>query len=138
MNITIIDPMKWVRSRPNQFFFGRDTPDPTDLLIYIMADIIKLGKGECAIRRTGEWFVIGSDVDWLKHEQYSILDLFNNVVAAPAHGEHSMRGEILVNAFARDVAVLENGKVLQVKGDAPPPDTLEKAVSMQQAIVFRL
>lgn len=49
-----------------------------------------------------------------------------------------MRGEILVNAFARDIAVLERDKVLQVKGDAPPSAFLKKAEGMQQAIVFRL
>lgn len=137
MKCTVIDSMNWVKTRPNQFF-GRATPDPTHLLAYIMADIIELGKGECMIRHAGEWFVIGSDLDWLKHEKYTVPDLFNHVVPAPAHGEHSMRGEILVNAFARDVAVLESGKILQVKGEAPPATVLEKAASMRQAIVFRL
>ncbi len=90
------------------------------------------------IRCTGDWFVIGSDLDWLKHEKYNVLELFNNVVPAPAHGEHSMRGEILVNAFAQDVAVLEGGKVLLVKGAAPPSTTLEKTAGMRLAIVFRM
>jgi hypothetical protein len=103
-----------------------------------MVDIIELGKGGCMIHCTGDWFVIGSDLDWLKHEEYNVLELFDNVAPAPAHGEHSMRGEILIKAFARDVAVLESGKMLIVKGDAPPSTALEKVVGMQQAIVFRL
>ena len=103
-----------------------------------MADIIELGKGECIIRCVDEWFVIGSDMNWLKHETYNVLDLFSHVVPAPAHGEHSMRGEILINAFANDIAVLENGEVLQVKGDAPPSTVLGKIVGLPDAIMFRL
>jgi len=137
MKSTAIDSMRWVRARPEQFF-GRAEPEPINLLAYIMADIIGLGKGECVIRCSEEWFVIGSDLDWLAHETYNILDMFNHVVPAPEHGEHSMRGEILVNAFARDVAVLERDKVLQVKGDAPPSAVLKKVDGMQQAICFRL
>lgn len=137
MNINVVDSMKWVSSSPERFFRCA-APSPTHLLMYIMDDIIELGKGECLIRRASEWFVIGSDLDWLKHEEYNVLELFNHVVPAPAHGEHSMRGEVLVNAFARDVAVLESGKILQVKGDAPPTAALEQAAGIRQAIMFRL
>jgi hypothetical protein len=136
MNIKIVDPIKWVSSRPEQFFRCAE-PRPTHLLIYIMGDIIELGKGDCLIRRDGEWFVIGSDSDWLGHEKYSVLELFNHVVPAPAHGEHSMRGEILVNVYASDVAFIDSGNISEVKGSAPPSTALEKAADMQQAIVFR-
>ncbi len=102
------------------------------------AAVFAARQGECMRRRAGEWYVIGSDLDWLKHEKYNALDLFNHVVPAPAHGEHSMRGEILVNAFAHDIAVLEDGKVLQVKGEKPPSTTLEKTAGMRQGIIFRL
>lgn len=137
MNINAVEPINWVKSRPIQFF-GREQPDPLNLIAFIMADIIALGKGECIIRSSGEWFIIGSDLNWLKHNRYDIFELFNNVVPAPTHGKHSMRGEILINAFASDIAVLENGKVNQVKGCSPPTNILDKADGLYYAIIFRI
>ena len=49
-----------------------------------------------------------------------------------------MRGEILINAFANDIAVIENGEVLHVKGDAPPSTVLGKTLGLPHAIMFRL
>src|SRR5688572_11695175 len=106
-----IDAIKWVKSKPSRFF-NTDEPDPVRLLAYIMADVLELGGGECRIRSIGDWWVIGSDVAWLTHQEYPVSELFKNVVPAPQHGEHSMRGEVLVGAFAKDVAVVSGGTTL--------------------------
>ena len=90
------------------------------------------------IRIVGEWHVIGSNTNWLVHETYAVLDLFRHVVPAPAHGEHSMRGEILVSAFANDVAVVNGNEVLTIQGHAPPQPVLDATRGMKQALVFRL
>jgi hypothetical protein len=135
--MSTVDALKWVQSRAQQFF-GHDRPDAVHLLAYLMADVLELGKGECVIRVLGEWSVIGSDVKWLVHEKYALRELFSHVVPAPAHGEHSMRGEILLSAFASDVAVLDDGQVLTIQGRPPPMSIVEQAKDMAQALLFRL
>jgi hypothetical protein len=134
---TTVDPLKWVRSIPKQFF-GRDRPEAVHLLAYVMADILELGKGQCLIKAVDNWHVIGSDVIWLVHEQYGVAELFNHVVPAPAHGEHSMRGEILVSAFASDVAVIDRAGILTIQGETPPGSVVQQAKEMTQALLFRL
>jgi hypothetical protein len=108
------------------------------LLAYVMADVVELGKGECVIRSSGEWWTIGSDVDWLAGAASSIVELFGRVVPAPAHGEHSMRGEVLVGAFASDIAVIGTDGLIQVKGQEPDRATLERSADLRRAIVFRI
>src|SRR5512140_1689061 len=102
MTIEALDALAWVRARPMQFF-RRDIPDAIGILPYLVADVVGLGKGECVVRRAGDWWIVGSDVPWLAHATLSIPDLFRSVVPAPSHGEHSMRSEVLLGAFVRNV-----------------------------------
>jgi hypothetical protein len=132
-----VDPLNWVRSQPTRFF-NREQPDAVHLLAYIMADTVGLSRGECVIRTVGDWCVIGSNNDWLAHEKYSELELFRHVVPAPEYGEHSMRGEILVSAFAKDVSVINEGDELVIQGQAPPSLVVDAASGMKQAVAFRL
>jgi hypothetical protein len=137
MTIEQVDALAWVRARPTQFF-GREVPDAIAILAYLLADVVGLGKGECIVRSTEGWWIVGSDTQWLSHPKLGVADLFQNVVPAPLHGEHSMRGEVLLGAFARDVAVVTSGEVTQVKGHPPSPSALRKAGGMAQAILFAL
>jgi hypothetical protein len=137
MAIEPVDALEWVRARPRQFF-GQDVPDALALLVYLLGDVIGLGKGECIVRPAESWWIVGSDIPWLTHPKLGIPDLFRNVVPAPSHGEHSMRGEVLVGAFARDVAVITGGNLVQVKGQPPRPEIVRKALGMSQAVLFCL
>lgn len=132
-----IDAVAWVRSRPVQFF-GREVPDAIGILAYLLADVVGLGGGEFIVRRSQDWWIVGSDVCWLSHPSLGVSDLFHNVVPAPAHGEHSMRAEVLLGAFARDVTVMTTGRATVVQGRDPPSLALEKVRGMAQAILFAL
>jgi hypothetical protein len=135
--LQIIDALKWVQSRPVQFF-GKEKPDGVDLLSYIMADVVELGSGDCRIRKIDDWYIVGSGRAWLANSKYTISELFTHVVPEPSHGRHSMRGEILLTAYAQDVAVLEEGGGISlIKGDCPVV-IAAAAVGMRQAIAFRL
>jgi hypothetical protein len=137
MTVEIIDALEWVRSRPRQFF-GRDRPDPVHLLAYLMADVVELGNGECLIRKSGRWWIIGSDFNWLANASCAIPELFRRVVPAPQHGEHSMRGEVLLGAFCSDISVIGTDGVTRVLGDEPEEATLLKVAGVRHAIMFRL
>lgn len=137
MTVKIVDALEWVRSRPQQFF-KQGKPDPVHLLVYLMADVVELGKGECVIRNFHHWWIIGSDVDWLASVPCAIPELFRRVVPAPQHGEHSMRGEVLLGAFCSDVSVVGADGLLRIVGSDPEKGALMKAAGMRRAIVFRL
>jgi hypothetical protein len=137
MTIAAVNGLEWVRSRPQQFF-GRDKPDAVHLLAYVMADVVELARGECQIRRLDTWWIIGSDVDWLADATCSITELFSRVVPAPQHGEHSMRGEVLVGAFCSDITVVGLDGVTRIIGEEPQAAALHKAAGLKRAIVFRL
>lgn len=132
-----VDAVEWARSNP-RMFFGRDRPAPGHLLSFLVADVIELGGGECVMRRAGQWWIVGSDVDWLNHERYTVAELFNRVVAAPQHGDNQMRGEVLVHAFCADVCVTGPEGVMKIVGSEPEEAVLMKTAGMRRAIVFRL
>jgi hypothetical protein len=123
--LSVVDPVAWARERPEQFFPGGQI-DAIHLLSYVMADVLELGKGTCVIWQEADWWIVGSDVDWLRHPRYSDVELFSVVVPAPAHGEHSMRAEILVFAFAQDVWTCADGRQTCIRG-APPPTTIGRS-----------
>ncbi len=93
-----------------------------------MNDVLELGRGECRISCHDGWWVIASDEDWLMHPEFSVRQLFENVVPAPEHGEHSLRAEVLVNAFASDVFTIAGEVPLVVRGEAPEPSLIARAV----------
>ncbi|ANH67337.1 hypothetical protein [Mitsuaria sp. 7] len=137
MEISLVDPIEWARSHP-EMFFGTDAVEPVHLLWYLLGDVIELGRGTCVVFQEGEWTVVGSDVDWLQHDQYAPEELFAHVVAEPKRGVHSMRGEILVGAFARHISLGLEGKLHRIVGELPPKQVQDRASQLHQAIFFSL
>ncbi len=135
MDLNLIDALQWVRSRPGQFL-SASGPAATSLLTYVVADIVDLSAGDCVIRRAAGWWMVGSTEDWLAGSGLPIAQLFARVVAAPVHGVHSMRGEVIVAAFARDVAVRSAGTRHQICGAPPPEDVWDLAADLRAAIFF--
>jgi hypothetical protein len=139
MTLDIVDPLAWVKRNQMRFFPGGQV-DVIRLLAYVMSDVLELGRGECRIVQRDGWWFVTSDVDWLAQE-LSVRDLFERVVPAPQHGEHSMRAEVLVNAFAQDVLVFSAGEATEIKGRGPEGPVIERVVreaSMTGMIAFRL
>lgn len=138
MELRNINAIEWIRSRPNQFF-ASGKPDAVALLAYLMADVVMIGLGTCFIRRTSaDWWIIASDSDWLKNGKYSIQELFYHVVSEHSHGEHSMRGEVLLSAFAKSVSIISFGHLINIFGDVPCDKTLKSIVDFPHAIIFRV
>lgn len=137
MEIVKVDALEWVRGRAGQFF-ASGVVEPVYLLAYLMADVLELGGGTCVIFRQDDWWIVGSEVDWLRHDQFSTEELFRHVVPAPRHGNHSMRGEILVAAFSKHVAVLLDGNSEQIKGEKPSAQASDRAATYHRALMFSL
>lgn len=130
-----MDAIQWVRSRA-QMFFPSGKPEPVHLLAYLMADVVELGGGSCIIRQKDGWWIIGSEVDWLRHPAHPEDELFKRVVPAPQHGEHSMRGEVLLSAFSRSVWATLGGERIRIQDEEPPSSVWDQASDLHRAIVF--
>lgn len=125
MEVQQVDGLEWVRSRPSQFFAGGRV-SPAALFPYLVGDVVELGGGECRVVMRGAWCFLSSDHDWMRHPTIPVAALFQRVVPAPGHGEHSLRGEVLLMAFAADVVTTAPGDRLVVKG-TPPDEVLVRA-----------
>ena len=139
MDKQTVDGLAWVRERPAQFF-SRGRVEVVSLLAYLMSDVLELGGGECRISTRDLWAFVASDIDWLRHERLSTVELFNRVVPAPAHGEHSMRAEVLVNAFATDVFTWAPEDRCSIRGNPPEEEILRAAVDLswsRRVVAFR-
>lgn len=140
MNIQTVDPIEWAKRNQSRFFPGGKI-DVIRLLAYVMGDVLELGRGECRIVQRDAWWFVVSDVDWLAHAAISVRQLFDRVVPAPAHGEHSMRAEVLLSTYAEDVFTQSDEEDLQIKGQAPEPALILTARNgdwSRRLIAFRL
>lgn len=137
MTVRPVEALAWVRSRPQQFF-SRGEPEAVGLLAWLMADVIALGGGDCLIRKSGRWWVIGSDADWLASAPCPVPELFRRVVPAPEHGEHSMRGEVLAGAFCPDISVFGSEGLIRIAGEAVDEPGWFASAGIVRAILFRL
>lgn len=132
-----IDPIAWARASETRLF-PSGAFDVMHLLAYVMADVLVLGGGDCRIARRDSWWFVTSDADWLTHE-LPVRELFQRVVPAPAHGEHSLRAEVLLTAYAHDVYTARDADELIVKGLAPDSELLRKVSRPgERVIAFRV
>jgi len=140
MQLQIVDPIPWVIARPTQFFRS-SKPDAVGLLAYVMADVLLLGGGEFRVGSRENWWFASSNTDWMKDNRFGTEELFSRVIADPRLGEHSMRAEILLNAFASDVVAAAPGQSLLVKGQAPSAQLINDQIDWswcERALIFRL
>lgn len=102
MSIQQVNALDWVRARQTELF-AAGRANPMAVLAYIVSDVLELGRGECRIVASDFWWFVSSNVDWMVHATIPVAELFERVVPALEHGEHSLRAEVVLNAFANDV-----------------------------------
>jgi hypothetical protein len=111
------------------------------VLAYIVSDVLELGRGECRIVASDFWWFVSSNVDWMVHATIPVAELFERVVPALEHGEHSLRAEVVLNAFANDVVTEASGCRILVKGVPPEDHVVQAALDVEWArrfVAFRL
>lgn len=140
MELQTVDPVAWVSARPAQFFRGA-TINALQLIPWILGDVIFLGGGECRVTSENAWWFVSSNIDWMKSASFSISELFTQVVADPRLGQHSMRSEILLNAFATAVFTSDSVSELSIKGEPPGTGVVAKHVDWAWAkrlLIFKV
>ena len=140
MELQIVDAIAWVRGNA-KLCFPAGVVEPVPVLYGLVGDVVVLGGGDCRILRQGTWWAVCSNVDWLVHPKFSVRELFDHVVAAPGHGDNSMRAEVLLNAFAEDVFTISGSSPLAIRGVPPPHEFVIQLHAdnwSMRVVVFRL
>jgi hypothetical protein len=105
----------------------------------LVAQILALGSDSVFVLRTDGWLAVGStDLDWFVPGS-STAQQFERLIPLPELAVNTNRTEIVLMAFASDIATLSGDSLEVVKG-APPPDELLQRVRARAAlrtVVFR-
>jgi hypothetical protein len=136
------DPIGFIRKRPGMFVRSQPVSG-AELAANIVGDALLLTSGHVTAFRKAAWWVIASDIDWIASQSSpSVEDYFSRIVPLPQAGPNSMRGEVLLVAFARDVVSQgEDGRHV-VTGDISMHDEvwdiLNSDPKWKRVIAFRL
>ena len=55
----------------------------------------------------------------MRHENFDVAELFSKVIPAPEQGINSMRGEVILAAFAQNIATYDGEIWTTIKGKIP-------------------
>ena len=131
-----------MRERP-EHFFRTGSPAPVELATHVLGDALIASATETCTIRLRDWWVIGSDVDWLtNHKQYTMVELFARIVPLSEAGANSMRAEILLTAFTEAVITIGGDDCLTIKGDVPADADIWRMMKsrahLKRIVAFRL
>ena len=118
------------------------SPEPVELITHIVGEVLLLGGSETCTMRSGDWWIISSNVDWLATcPDYAPEELFFHIVALPEAGPNSMRAEILLTAFAQQVITASTDQRSIIKGDVSPADNIWQLIAsppdLRRTVAFR-
>ena len=117
-------------------------PSGPELTYHLICDVLHLHThSECTVARSGEWWLVYGSMDWLKHDTLTVSELFTRIVPALEQGVNSMRGEIIVAAFAADIGTYDGISWTTIQGGNIPESIQQCLASMdaiQRAVVFRV
>jgi hypothetical protein len=103
----VADPISVLRRQPSMFM--GDRPWGPYLAARMARDLILLDALPVRIERENDWWLIESDVDWLRMS--SEKDPFRSMVTFPAAGHAAFRSEVLLSAFADAVVTGSGGRL---------------------------
>lgn len=116
------DPYALIRKRPEMFI--REVSGP-ELAERIAGDALRLTGGPVTMLRTGPWWVIAAQTDWLaKEPESSVEDLFSRPVPFPQAGDNSIRGEVVLAAFADPLVTYTRELGQVIKGKVPKDEPI--------------
>jgi hypothetical protein len=123
-------------------FFEEDAPTLNELCRLLTESVEWTSDSRVSTRSAEpDWKIIDSQTDWVAETGLSIKQLFSQIVPLPEAGPNSMRAEILLTGFARDVISSgPEGKVV-IKGSISLDAKIWKSLQSKnnaRSIAFRL
>ncbi len=114
MKIKMVDSLKYVASHP-EIFINEGADLFHELASRIVSDVISFDCLPVAVDFCLDWWVVSSPKNWLDVDR-PVSELFTNLIPNPKAGRNASRNEIVVNAFADNVIVCQQGHVELIKG----------------------
>ncbi|MGH3851513.1 MAG: hypothetical protein ACRDRT_17780 [Pseudonocardiaceae bacterium] len=120
--------LEFARMHPENFFWPSVIPNPEQIAERLARTALILKVCPIQIDRFEEWWIVAAQRDWLQIEvrrydgipgNYHVNELFDNYVPFPIAGPNSVRGEIIVKAFARDVVIYGLEGEVTIQGECP-------------------
>lgn len=117
MTIRTIRSIEHLKAHPEMYLGYGGVVDPRELAVKIASGPIFLGMVPVLVDRAGDWWLVASPQDWLALDaSTSVAEAFNRIRPFPTAGRNAMRAEVLLSAFADDVAVYGADGRTVVKG----------------------
>jgi hypothetical protein len=138
-DVQIIDATSHLRKNRERFLPSGVASGP-HLAGRIVEDALLVGAKRVHVYHASGWWIIASETDWLPVGSVEdTKSLFTVVTSFPEGGPNSMRSEVLLGAFATDVATYRQGEWLTIQGCNIDPCTLGMDhASWERAIAFRV
>ncbi len=141
-DIKLIDALSVIRSQPLTYL--RQRVVTADVLAFRVADDARrLGCEPVEVVEHEGCWLVGAGDDWCikgRHVPSDVLELFRRAWPFPEAGANSMRSEVLVAAFARDVFTGSADDIQVVQG-AEPGETMREWIAARRwrrVIGFRM
>ena len=108
------DPFEFIRAHSGMYLPPGSASLGEKLVVLLVLNCLTLNVASLRIERVEDWYLVGSSVEWLKigsGAEQGIHALFHRIQAMPEAGANSVRSEVVVAAFSRDLTVWLDGNV---------------------------
>jgi hypothetical protein len=130
------DVLGFIRRR-RQMFIGRPTVTPDVLATMLVGDALYLNVTHIEVQRSGDWWIVVSEDDWIAKANVDLDTLFNRIIPIPGV-VNSHRAEVVVNAFASAVFTAKGEQLFIPRGDVEEIRSVVQQLSLGQFKVPRI
>ena len=139
-DVVTVAPIEHIRSHP-EMYFPEGRIGGGYLAGRLVGDVVTGVIGETFAVRTGDWWIVASETDWMSDSHgRSVQSFFECVVPFPEGGQNAMRSEALISARARDVVTSDgtNECIIKGRGDSFLTQLIRRHPQWRRCVAFRL
>lgn len=134
------DALAFVRKHRGSFLsYTSDGIKAEELVSRIVFDALILGAADIRVLTADKWFLVASSIPWFLQSLGSLQidSLFERIVPLPEAGANACRSEILLGAFASDIIVVCNRKIIykRIQSDKSPPASVVETMNAGMAAI---
>jgi hypothetical protein len=109
-------PIDFIKNHPERFL--RQNNLGLELSTNIVGDALLLVDEPVTAQKQNEWWIVSCESDWIINQSnYTVEETFSRIIPFPEAGQNSMRSEVLLPAFAKDVITILGKEITVIKGD---------------------
>jgi hypothetical protein len=123
-NIKSSSALELVRKWPERYW-GPHGPSENAAASKLVDQLMILGCDDIQVIKIDDWCVVGAEKDWVSSVliESTLEQLFTSIILFKENKYlNSMRTEILIYDFAKDVALLRGGQIIEIKGNCEDID----------------